>query len=109
MKPKFANMSNPATGFVATGTSTAGQTLDVEGYDVPVGVGVFGTFVGTMQIEVSMDGTNWAPFGAALTAPGTVKIDIPVKMVRAHCTAWTSGAIIVYAGVVDTNTADSVG
>lgn len=106
MRPKFANLATPASGFVATGVGTA---VDVAGYDVPVGVAIGGTFVGTLQVEISCDGgATWVPFGSALTAPGTVKIDIPVQQVRANCKAWTSGAILVALGAVDTNTADEV-
>lgn len=54
---------------------------------------ISGTFVGTVQAEVSADGTKFSKYGTALTAPGVVEITGPCKAVRANCTAWTSGTI----------------
>lgn len=54
---------------------------------------VSGTFVGTVQAEVSADGTEFSKYGTALTAPGVVEITGPCKNVRANCTAFTSGTI----------------
>lgn len=98
MKPYFASI-HPATGggFDAV---EVGVAVEVSDYDT-VGCFVGGTFVGTVQIEVSFDGTNWAAYGAALTAPGTVAITIPVKQVRANCTAYTSGLAVAYVGAKD--------
>lgn len=80
-----------AAGFCSLGTDDCNQ---------PVGVVIGGTFVGTVIVEVSNDPEAavpvWAPFGAAVTAPGTVKIDIPVKAVRLRCSAYTSGTIAGY-------------
>lgn len=53
---------------------------------------VTGTFVGTVVVEGSNDGSNWAPMAAGLTAPGIVSSAAAVKMVRARCSAYTSGA-----------------
>ena len=52
---------------------------------------VAGTFVATVQVQVSSDNINWANFGAALTATGYVKIDIAAEYVRAIATVYTSG------------------
>lgn len=80
-----------ATGFCSLGTDDMNQ---------PIGVIIGGTFVGTVIVEVSNDpeagSPVWAPFGSAVTAPGTVKIDIPVKAVRLRCSAYTSGTIAGY-------------
>ena len=105
-KPLFTDL-NPATGggFDAV---EIGLVRDVTGYDTPVGVVVGGPFVATVAIQVSMDNVIWATFGAALTAPGTVKIDIPVKFVRANCTAFTSGLAVVLLGALNTTTEDQV-
>lgn len=82
-----------AAGFCALGT---------DGANPPVGVVIGGTFVGTVIVEVSNDpeaaSPTWAPFGAAVTAPGTVKVDIPVKAVRLRCSAYTSGTIAGFIG-----------
>lgn len=64
-------------------------------------VQVSGTFVGTVQIEVSQDGTNFAQFGANQTAPGILEITIPCKQIRSRCSAYTSGtAVTTYGGRV---------
>jgi len=90
---------HPATGGGFDAVET-GVAADVGAYATPVGVMVSGTFVATIVIEVSFDGTSWAPFGSALTAPGTVKIDIPVKQVRARCSAFTSGLALAWLAAV---------
>lgn len=75
----------------------------MEDCELPAGVGVGNTFVGTVVCEVCYDPASgsptWIQFGAALTAPGTFKIDIPVKAVRARCSAYTSGSITAGIGV----------
>jgi hypothetical protein len=93
-KPLFTTI-HPATGggFDAVETGVAREVATV---DNPFSVMVSGTFVATILIEVSPDGTNWAPFGAGVTAPGTVKVDIPCKQVRARCSAFTSGLAVVW-------------
>lgn len=83
---------------VATGASTA-QSLGVQ---MSAGLAtVSGTFVGTVQIEISVDGTNFAITGSALTAPGSVAIPQAARKVRSNCTAWTSGTITAVAGWVN--------
>ena len=52
---------------------------------------ISGTFVGTVQWQISADGTNWLDEGAAQTAPGVVVITKPTFFVRADTTAYTSG------------------
>lgn len=96
---------HPATGGGFDAVET-GVAREVAGYDLPVGVHVSGTFVATIKIEVSHDGTNWAQFGSDVTAPGTVKIDIPVKQVRARCSAFTSGLAVVTLGAINSTTDD---
>jgi hypothetical protein len=64
---------------------------------------VWGTFVGTIQVEKTYDaGTTWIPVyspftgGAlALTAPGSVSIGEGERGVsyRAHCTQYVSGTL----------------
>jgi hypothetical protein len=54
---------------------------------------VAGTFVATLTEEPSHDGTNWAQIGAAVTHTGTTGTSAAaVKMIRARCSAFTSGA-----------------
>jgi len=72
-------------------------SLGTDDMIMPVGALVGGTFVGTVLVEVSNDpeagSPTWVPFGSSLTAPGTAKVDIPVKAVRLRCSAYTSGTI----------------
>ncbi len=79
--------------------------LGVTSFPVPYGVVVGGTFVGTVKVEVSDDpdvgSPTWTQFGSDITAPGTVKVDIPVKAVRLRCSAYTSGTIMGYIGASD--------
>ncbi|HEY6018723.1 MAG TPA: hypothetical protein VIY48_02185 [Candidatus Paceibacterota bacterium] len=96
-------MANPNS-YYAVGSVTATgviASLGCEDCSIPVGVLVGGTFVGTVLVEVCFDSQaaspTWVQFGSSLTAPGTVKVDIPCKAVRARCSAFTSGTIV--AGV----------
>lgn len=61
---------------------------------------VAGTFVATIKVEASNDGTNWAQIGSDVTTTGTsVTSSAAVKMIRARCSAFTSGAAFATAGV----------
>lgn len=87
---------------VATGVIAA---LGVEGFPPSYGAVVGGTFVGTAVVEVSNDPEAsvpvWVAFGSALTAPGSVKVDVPVKAVRVRCSAYTSGTISASIGATE--------
>lgn len=75
---------------VAPASVTAGAATQV----APMGrkaVYLFGTLVGTWQLEISPDGVNFVPEGTALTAKGSVVIEKPCTHVRWNCTAFTSG------------------
>lgn len=50
-----------------------------------------GTFVATLQVEASIDGSDYFPVGAAQTAPGVVPVPETVEFVRVRTTAFTSG------------------
>lgn len=55
-------------------------------------VQTFGTFTATIQLQVSMDGTNWAnSSAAAVSAPGIVSVPETCAFIRANVTAFTSG------------------
>lgn len=82
-------------------------TSAVAGTGVPCGVlgdaggaTISGTFVGTVAIEISADGTNYVAAAAALTAPGFVAIPRWAKKVRMNCTAYTSGTIVGVASLL---------
>lgn len=57
-----------------------------------------GTFVGTYQLQISLDpsstpaAASWLNAGTALTAAGYVEVTAPCAWARWNCTAFTSGA-----------------
>ena len=51
-----------------------------------------GTFVATLQLEGSLDGNEYAPIGAAVTAPAILPVPVTVEFLRVRVTAFTSGA-----------------
>ena len=76
----------------ATGTS---QSITTDG--APLHVAVNGITSATVNIEGSVDGSNWHLIGSALTANGLVTIANPPKFVRANLTTYVSGTITVKA------------
>ena len=76
-----------------------------------VGVQVTGTWTGTLEFQVTINGTDWDDIAAEevgsliistqTTANGTFKFDaVGVKGVRVYATGWTSGtAEIAVAGL----------
>jgi hypothetical protein len=52
---------------------------------------VHGTFVATLQIEATTDGSDYFPVGPAQSAPGVVPLPETVEFVRVRTTAYTSG------------------
>lgn len=88
--------------FVGVATGAEQQVSDLEGLMVSVS----GTFVGTLNIEISFDGVSWVVL-QSLTVPGLVPtaggapgvgIFPPCQAIRADCPAWTSGTIEVRWG-----------
>ena len=55
-------------------------------------VQVSGPFVGSLQLEGSIDGENFEAIGAPLTAPGFVLVPLTVAFVRVRTDQLTSGA-----------------
>lgn len=84
--------------FAATGTGTAHGVADLEPGTVYGSID--GTFSGTMAIEISFDGSTYEQYGASVTAAKTLFGPLPggVKLVRAHCTVYASGALKVRLG-----------
>ena len=78
----------------------------LEDYTVMIG----GTFVGTLSIELSFDGgTTWVvhPDMSAKTAPVVVPHGgIRTQLLRANCTAYTSGTPKVLVSGTDTDVRD---
>ncbi len=89
--------------FTATGQSSSIKPHDnvVLGLGPDFNVSIWGTFVGTVQLERSFDGATWLPLTAAgfglyaWTAPASEIVSRPESgfQYRLNCTAWTSGTI----------------
>lgn len=54
-------------------------------------VQIAGTFVGTLAIEGSVDGSTFTTITAGITTGGRFKIDEQMKLIRINTTAYTSG------------------
>lgn len=81
--------------------TAAGPNTDIDVSDYPrTAVQIYGTFVATVAVEISLDGSTFAPFGAALTAPGIVEVPIAARRLRLNATAFTSGTIEATASYV---------
>jgi len=52
---------------------------------------VHGSFVATLQIEASIDGSEYFNVGGAVSAPGVVRVRETVEFIRVRTTAYTSG------------------
>lgn len=75
----------------ATGAGSAAECAHLE----DVAVSVSGTFSATVDVEVSFDGTSFAPHPSlnGQTAPFAGTIGFPCKQVRLNVTAYTSGTL----------------
>ena len=84
--------------FTGTTTGTAYTVGDLEPGTVYGSID--GTFSGTMTIEISFNGSTYEQYGANVTAAKTLFGPLPggVKLVRGHCTAFSSGTISVRLG-----------
>lgn len=78
-----------ALSVVVPGSAIAGAATSIADMTSAV-VTLTGSFTGTYQVQVSMDGTNFYNFGSALTAAGQLAITYPAAQVRLNCTAYTS-------------------
>ncbi len=54
-------------------------------------VQVSGPFVGSLQLEGSINGNDYEPIGAPMTAPGLIPVPVTVEFLRVRVTALTSG------------------
>lgn len=52
---------------------------------------IHGTFVASLQVEATIDGSDYFPVGAAQSAPGVVPLPETVEFVRVRTAAYTSG------------------
>lgn len=89
---------------VATGV---GKRLNISGAEM-VAFQVLITTTATVTFQTSIDGTNWVSLlvtnvttgegVTSTTASGVFHTDVPgLLYVRANITAWTAGAVTVYA------------
>jgi len=75
----------------ATGTGNT-AAVQYDRFAVEAGVQVFGTFVGTYDVELSIDGTNFSKFATGKTGPEFLALPAARKC-RLAVTAYTSGTI----------------
>lgn len=54
-----------------------------------------GTFVATVQLQISLDGENWDNVGAPISATGLTTITNTARFLRANVTAYTSGQPVI--------------
>jgi len=54
-------------------------------------VQISGTFVATLQVEGTIDGSDYFPVGAAMNAAGVVPVVETIEFIRVRTTAFTSG------------------
>jgi hypothetical protein len=88
----MASLATPITllsAVVATGASKAVQ-IDA---GIPAFLQVSGITSATVALQGSLDGTNWATIGTALTADGIVTVANAPKYLRANCTVYVTGTI----------------
>jgi hypothetical protein len=75
----------------ASNTTGEGRAIDLSSFAGSVNVEAIGIGTGTYEVQESVDKTNWAVNGAALTADGERAIDATQRFARVVCTAFTSG------------------
>ena len=81
----------------------AGAPVSVEAFR-GVNVQVTGTFVATLDIQASLDGTNWSSVVVGVSAPAYEFIpNLIAKAIRVNVTAYTSGQPVATVGGFDEN------
>lgn len=88
----MSSLTAPITLLSAVGTTGASKAVQADAGQ-PAFLQVSGITIATVALEGSLDGTNWATVGTALTANGIVIAANAPKYLRANVTAWTSGSI----------------
>jgi hypothetical protein len=91
-QPTDAKTGTPKTTATATAAVSVGDMLRTEGYTIDV----FGITTGTIQLQSSIDGSNWTNEGAALTANGRVTLSANnLVYIRGNVTVATAVAIVL--------------
>lgn len=95
-----ATLTFTDTGVVADGTSApstdatgVGDAVDVSHLNNVVAM-FGGTFVGTIKLQTTNDGSNWIDWGSAKTSPGVIATIPQCLQIRPVMTAYTSGAVL---------------
>jgi hypothetical protein len=88
----MASLTTPITLLNAVGATGESKAVQVDSGQ-PAFLQVSGITSATVALQGSLDGTNWATIGTALTADGIVTIANAPKYLRANCTAYTTGTI----------------
>ena len=88
----MASLTDPITLLSAVGATGASKAVQSDAGQ-PAFLQVSGITTATVAFQGSLDGTNWATIGTALTANGIVTIQNAPNYLRANVTAWTSGSI----------------
>ena len=88
----MSSLSGAKTLLSAVTATGASQPVQVDAGQ-PVFMQVSGITSATVVLQGSLDGTNWATLGTALTADGMVTVANAPMYVRANCTVYVSGTI----------------
>jgi hypothetical protein len=83
----------------ATGDATSAPTTNTTGYGAGTYVGdlasmsfaVYGTFVGGLDFEGSVDGTNYKKIGSTVTGPDSTSVSDTINYARCRMSSYTSG------------------
>lgn len=60
---------------------------------------IIGPFAGALMLEVSLDGDTYGNFGAAITGPAFIRVDLTAAFLRVRVSQLTSGTPrAVFAG-----------
>ncbi len=65
---------------------------------------VFGTFSASLDIEGTMNGSDWFKVATAITTPSAVQVAPTLMAIRVRTTAFTSGAPRAILGGLQTRT-----
>lgn len=77
-----------------------GEPKEVKGFR-EITVQVMGTFVATLEIQISLDGARYHSIHTGITAPGVYSVDHACKKLRVKTTAFTSGTPEAWFGGFD--------
>jgi hypothetical protein len=88
----MASLTSPITLLNAVGAPGESRAVQVDSGQ-PAFLQVSGITSATVALQGSLDGTNWATIGTALTANGIVTVANAPKYLRANCTVFVTGTI----------------